>query len=249
MGHVCQGDFLPGKEHLRSQDDEALSRVFTVENGYRRSPQVKEAGAVSVPWSMTAKDRCWKTSNVSSQKISKGLCNMFLKWRKSIESMGKEANQPLLSGWKEISALRTLAVVAESSIYYSKFLFSLKDGVLMNSAEPSFLPCEGRILKRQPSDSIKSGWSKSKGRRTWTEPCICLCWSGLPFAPPPILKIFKLHIKISDSCLTKYSDSITNLESMNENKILLELWLLVNNWENSATEWRKYFLPKITHTF
>lgn len=45
MGHVCQGDFLPGKEHLRSQDDEALSRVFTVENGYRRSPQVKEAGS------------------------------------------------------------------------------------------------------------------------------------------------------------------------------------------------------------
>lgn len=170
-------------------------------------PKSRRRGAVSVPWSMTAKDRCWKTSNVSSQKISKGLCNMFLKWRKSIESMGKEANQPLLSGWKEISGLRTLAVVAESSIYYSKFLFSLKDGVLMNSAEPTFLPCEGRILKRQPSDSIKSGWSKSKGRRTWTEPCICLSWSGLPFAPLPFLKssnyILKFQIVVWQSIVTQ----------------------------------------------
>lgn len=45
MRHVCQGDFLSGKEHLRSQDDEALSRVFTVKNGYQRSLRFKEAGS------------------------------------------------------------------------------------------------------------------------------------------------------------------------------------------------------------
>lgn len=43
MRHVCQGDFLSGKEHLRSQG--AVSRVFTVKNGYQRSPRFKEAGS------------------------------------------------------------------------------------------------------------------------------------------------------------------------------------------------------------
>lgn len=200
--------FVWKRQHIRShQDNEALMCCLPWKMKIYAPPNSRSLGAVSGPWIMRAKDHCLKISNLSSQKIPKDLCNTFLKHRQTIESTGK-ANQPLLSGWKQISAFRTLAAVVGIGIYCSKFPFFLKDFVLTNPVEPIFLPCEGRIPRRYPSDSIKSGSSKSKpwGFRHTFSPDLSFLFCSASFFLHSSLKsssyIIKCQIFIWQSVVT-----------------------------------------------
>ena len=173
-------------------------------------PDSWRLGTVPGPWIMRAKDHCLKISVLSSQKISKDLCNGFLNCQQTIESIGK-ANQPLFSGWKPISAFRTLALVVEIGIYCSKFSFSLKDWVLMNPVQPTVLPCEGRRPKRNPMIQLKVDHPSPEGYKQIHGLGFVLPALFYQFFPSLILNIFKLHNKISDICLTKCSYSISSL--------------------------------------
>lgn len=95
MRHIFQWDFLLEKEHLRSQDDEALIGYLPWEMDINAYPDSGRLGAVSVPWITRAKDHWFKTSNLSSQEIFKSLCKVFLKWQQTIESVGKKANRSI----------------------------------------------------------------------------------------------------------------------------------------------------------
>lgn len=150
-----------GKEQLRSpQDDEALTGCLPWKMDINAHPDSGSLGAVSVPWIMGAKDPWLKILNSSSQKISKGLCNMLLKC--SMESSRKKASQPLLSGWKQMRAF-DIGSGGWGRHYCPKLPLSSKDGALVNTAEPTFLPCEGRVPKREPCDSVKGGSSEWRG--------------------------------------------------------------------------------------
>jgi len=54
------------------------------------------------------------------------------------------------------------AVAVEAGIRCSKCPLSGKESVIMNSVELTFFPCEGKIAKRYPGDSVKRGSSKSR---------------------------------------------------------------------------------------
>lgn len=153
MRHIGKWDILSAKDNAPR-----LVRTMTPFCGRSRwkmrpsaHPDSRSLGTASGPWVVRAKDRCFKIPNLSSQKISKDLCNVFFKCQQTIESTGK-AHQPLFPGWEQITAFRTSAVVVEIGIYCSKFSFSSKNCVLMNSVEPTVFPCEGRMPKRYPSD-------------------------------------------------------------------------------------------------
>ena len=99
------------------------------------------------------------------------------------------------------------------SIYCLKFSFSVKDCVLINSVELIVLPCEGRSPKRNPVIQLKVDYSSLEGYEQIYGLEFVLPTLFYQFFPSLILKIFKLHSKISDICLTRCSYSVSGFEA------------------------------------
>lgn len=88
---------------------------------------------------------------------------------------------------------RHWAMAVETGICCSKCPFSRKDGDLMNSVEPTFIPCEGSL--KIPKWFSETGIVTVKRLQTRTRSYICLSCSVRPLSPHSAFKTSRYVIK------------------------------------------------------